>query len=167
MSAYRHSLRRGLLPRCRSGTNSAPSAVQHHIHETRPRITDQVWITDVLLERAFSSFSRYDSHSRVDGRGKPKAASHLNASASMGDSHNRRSGSSVPGPLEARRRLARRKNADLAMAGSAAPVGIGVLFGFPEFRRDNEQTRRLDLASGWSDIFEGVGMLVPSCLSRC
>ena len=41
-----------------------------------------------------------------------------------------RRGSSVPGPLEARRRATRRRNASLASVGpSGLPVDVGLLFG--------------------------------------
>ena len=63
---------------------------------------DHVWISDDILARIFCRFA-------------------------FGQ---RRHGSSVPGPLEARKRLARRKNTDLARGGVSGPaIDIGALFG--------------------------------------
>ncbi|KAK3720669.1 hypothetical protein LTR37_003719 [Vermiconidia calcicola] len=65
-----------------------------------------IWITDDLLAEAFHRFLRVSQTSR-------------------------RYGSSVPGPLEARRRLAKRKMGMAAVASGNAPLGsdIGALFG--------------------------------------
>ncbi|EAS35719.3 uncharacterized protein CIMG_01073 [Coccidioides immitis RS] len=65
-------------------------------------IANHVWISDALLTRSFTEFTRTQ----------------------------RRYGSNVPGPLEARRRLAKRRNADLAMAGyGGAGIDPAILFG--------------------------------------
>lgn len=65
---------------------------------------DHVWLSDELVASTFATFARR---------------------------HQRRYGSSVPGPFEARRRLARRRNMDLA-SGIGSPVGLdaALLFGF-------------------------------------
>lgn len=63
-----------------------------------------LWITDDVLDNAF------DRYLRVSRTAK-------------------RYGSSVPGPLEAQRRLAKRKMAGLATMGGPAAFDIGVLFG--------------------------------------
>ncbi|KAL1956522.1 hypothetical protein VTO42DRAFT_7085 [Malbranchea cinnamomea] len=70
---------------------------------------DHVWISDDCLARAFARF----------------------VGACVGVGQQRRHGSSVPGPLEARRRLNKRRNMNLA--GARAGMGMGpdvaVLFG--------------------------------------
>ncbi|KAK4549192.1 hypothetical protein LTR36_007650 [Oleoguttula mirabilis] len=70
---------------------------------------DALWITDDVLADAFNRFAR---------------VSHTHTS--------RRYGSNVPGPLEAHRRLARRKMGLTSLALSNGPPGldIGALFGF-------------------------------------
>ncbi|KAK2783480.1 hypothetical protein FQN52_009600 [Onygenales sp. PD_12] len=66
--------------------------------------TDYVWISDDTLSDTFFRFAK----------------------------HHRRHGSSVPGPLEAQKRAARRRHVDLARMGCPAPpVDVGVLFGKP------------------------------------
>lgn len=70
---------------------------------------DSLWITDEVLTDAFNRFARV-SHTHTC----------------------RRYGSNVPGPLEARRRLARRRMALASVAASSGPPGpdLGALFGF-------------------------------------
>ncbi|KAK2800966.1 hypothetical protein FQN50_007941 [Emmonsiellopsis sp. PD_5] len=66
--------------------------------------TDYVWISDDILSDTFFRFAK----------------------------HHRRHGSSVPGPLEAQKRAARRRHVDIARMGCPAPpVDVGVLFGKP------------------------------------
>jgi hypothetical protein len=63
-----------------------------------------LWITDEVLSDAFNRFLRH-SHGA------------------------KRYGSNVPGPLEAQRRLAKRRMMALAGVGAPAPVDPAVLFG--------------------------------------
>lgn len=67
---------------------------------TEPR-NEGIWITDDLLDRTINAFSFQQ----------------------------KRYGSHVPGPLEARRREAKRRNFDLAAPGVANPFDFGALFG--------------------------------------
>ena len=78
-----------------------------------------IWINDDLLAQAFSRFS-----SRVIWTAK-------------------RHGSSVPGPLEARRRLARRRMVGLANHGGAPMPDFGSLFG------TGSGTGSVDVGSLW------------------
>ncbi len=64
---------------------------------------DHIWISDEILSAALHRFSLSRPH--------------------------RRNGSSVPGPLEASRRLAKRRMMGLTMAGGGAGLDIGALFG--------------------------------------
>lgn len=66
-----------------------------------PTATDHVWISDDLLAAAFRRFA--------NGQ--------------------RRHGSCIPGPLEARRRLAKRRNTALAGIGGSPAEDIASLFG--------------------------------------
>ncbi|KAF2766982.1 hypothetical protein EJ03DRAFT_329638 [Teratosphaeria nubilosa] len=79
-----------------------------------PGRNDGLWITDDLLRDAFNRFLRL-SHAN-------RHPQHFNQSG-------RRNGSNVPGPLEARRRLARRRMGLMTNAGAAGPPDLGALFG--------------------------------------
>lgn len=73
-------------------------------HVLKPSTTptfDHLWISDELVAATFRRF--------VNGQ--------------------RRHGSSVPGPLESRRRLAKRRNTALAGIGAASADDIACLFG--------------------------------------
>ncbi|OJD14624.1 hypothetical protein AJ78_05054 [Emergomyces pasteurianus Ep9510] len=65
---------------------------------------DHIWISDELVSEGFYRFAR----------------------------HHKRYGSSVPGPLEAQKRLSRRRHAALALAGlPPPPIEAAILFGKP------------------------------------
>ncbi|WEW58038.1 hypothetical protein PRK78_003505 [Emydomyces testavorans] len=81
-----------------------------------------VWISDALLARSFAQFATAP----------------------------RRYGSNVPGPLEARRRLARRRNANLAMVGGgSAGVDPSLLFGW----KNSDRRKRVETPFG--SFFQG------------
>jgi hypothetical protein len=85
-------------------------ACRQALQQHGPSSFDHVWISDDILARTFRRFA-------------------------FGQ---RRHGSSIPGPLEARKRLARRKNTDLArVGGSGAAIDIGALFGANDLSRQN------------------------------
>ncbi|KAK2750569.1 hypothetical protein FQN57_002640 [Myotisia sp. PD_48] len=76
-------------------------------HYPKPSV-EPVWISDELLQSTFTTFVQ----------------------------RQRRYGSSVPGPLEAGRRLAKRKNMDLASSGGPqSPFDMGIVFGLPSFMK--------------------------------
>lgn len=66
-------------------------------------ISDHVWISDEMLSAAMHRFKLSRSH--------------------------RRHGSSVPGPLEASRRLAKRRMMGLAVPGGGAGSDVGAILG--------------------------------------
>jgi len=74
------------------------------VHRSQSSNHSALWITDDVLANAYHIFFRV-SQTR------------------------KRFGSSVPGPLEAQRRLAKRKLAGLAAAKGAVPFDFGALFG--------------------------------------
>lgn len=74
-------------------------AVQHGFLPT----LDHVWISDEMLSAAMYRFKLSRSH--------------------------RRNGSSVPGPLEATRRLAKRRMMGLAVAGGGTGLDMGAIMG--------------------------------------
>ncbi|KAJ5899529.1 hypothetical protein N7495_004273 [Penicillium taxi] len=76
-------------------------AYRHAVKSPTALTLDHLWISDDLLAATFRRFA--------NGQ--------------------RRHGSCVPGPLEARRRLARRRNTDLAGIGGASAEDIACLFG--------------------------------------
>jgi hypothetical protein len=82
-----------------SRTRACREAV-HAIH----RPPSSIWITDDILANAFNRFLRAS-----------RAA--------------KRYGSNVPGPLEAQRRLAKRRMMGLATAGGGPAFDMGALFG--------------------------------------
>lgn len=89
---------------------------------------DHVWVSDELVASTFASFARR---------------------------HQRRYGSSVPGPFEARRRLARRRNMDLASGiGSSAGLDAALLFGFS----GTERRPRGEASTAPSPLFQ-----TPAC----
>jgi hypothetical protein len=83
-----------------SRTRACREAV-HAIHHLPPSC---IWITDDILAHAFNRFLRAS-----------RAA--------------KRYGSNVPGPLEAQRRLAKRRMVGLATAGGGPTFDMGALFG--------------------------------------
>jgi len=84
-------------------------AVQHAAHGAPVTASPHVWISDDLLQASINAFT-----SKVSTRAC------------------RRHGSNVPGPLEARRRLAKRKLGHLAATGACVPSHIdpAVAFGW-------------------------------------
>ncbi|KAH9834273.1 hypothetical protein Tdes44962_MAKER08690 [Teratosphaeria destructans] len=86
---------------------------------TRGR-NDCFWITDDLLGDAFDRFLRL-SHTNQH----PHRPHRSHRPAPGG----RRYGSNVPGPMEARRRVARRRMGLMTSAGAAGPPDLGALFG--------------------------------------
>ncbi|KAK5113538.1 hypothetical protein LTR62_003407 [Meristemomyces frigidus] len=80
-----------------------------HVRATAPALHTAIWITDDLLAEAFNRFARvYHGH------------------------HAQRHGSTLPGPLEARKRQAKRRMGLAVAAGSncmPSSVDIGALFG--------------------------------------
>ena len=76
-------------------------ACRHALKPTSTPCLDHLWISDDLLATTFRRFA--------NGQ--------------------RRHGSCVPGPLEARRRLAKRRNTALAGIGAGSPEDIACLFG--------------------------------------
>lgn len=76
-------------------------AYRHALKPPPAQILDQLWISDDLLAATFRRF--------VNGQ--------------------RRHGSYVPGPLEARRRLAKRRNTVLASMGGGSADDLACLFG--------------------------------------
>lgn len=88
-------------------------------------INDHLWISDDLLAATFRRFA--------NGQ--------------------RRHGSCVPGPLEARRRLAKRRNTVFASIGAGSPEDIACLFG----RNGREHMKWTDYS--WQSVpLEGQGM---------
>src|SRR5699024_10886706 len=74
-----------------------------------PLITDHVWISDDFLATTFRRFTN---------------------GGNTGRKQQRRYESRAPGPLEARRRLAKRRNTALASIAGSGPLGdISCLFG--------------------------------------
>lgn len=89
-------------------------AYRHAIQPSTSPIFDHIWISEDYLASTFRRFAN----------------------------HQRRHESRVPGPLEARRRLAKRKNTALAGVGGPGPLDdIGCLFG-----RDGRQHLK------WTDL---------------
>lgn len=68
---------------------------------SKPTSTDSIWISESLLAESFRRFICIQS----------------------------RHGSNVPGPMEARRRANKRRNASLAQSGSSPPIDPNILFG--------------------------------------
>lgn len=78
---------------------------------TAPLITDHVWISEDFLATTFCRFAN-------------------GGSGGAGRKQQRRYESRAPGPLEARRRLAKRRNTALASIAGSGPLGdISCLFG--------------------------------------
>ncbi|QDS71510.1 hypothetical protein FKW77_004875 [Venturia effusa] len=81
-----------------------PSRAPSCRHVARSLSTQSLWITDEVLDNAFNRF--------------------LSVSRTA-----KRYGSSVPGPMEAQRRLAKRRMAGLTSMGGPAAFDVGLLFG--------------------------------------
>lgn len=88
----------------------APSC-RHVARSIYAKNLSPLWITDEVLDNAFDRFLRVSRTAK-------------------------RFGSSVPGPLEAQRRLAKRRMAGLTTMGGPAAFDIGVLFGSGPPTRD-------------------------------
>jgi len=112
---------------------------------TAPFITDHVWISDDFLATTFRRFAN---------------------GGSAGRKQQRRYESRAPGPLEARRRLAKRRNTALASIAGSGPLGdISCLFGrngrehmkwtYTRGRNGEEAQARVEQGQGESVKIEG------------
>ncbi|KAK2766285.1 hypothetical protein FQN54_007802 [Arachnomyces sp. PD_36] len=95
-------------------------SLSRHVYRHAHHI-DHVWISDDFLA---ATFSRFISQSPLSP-GVPRSRERLDRHCHQ----QRRCGSSVPGPLEARRRLAKRRNTDMARMGGADQGAMAMMFG--------------------------------------
>ncbi|KAI7509378.1 hypothetical protein KC347_g5268 [Hortaea werneckii] len=127
--------------------------MHNRIRAAAPSITtpNALWITDDLLAEAFNRFCRLTHHHHSHhNHGRPKTS--------------RRFGSTVPGPLEAHRRKARRR---MGLAAAAASIGppapdFGALFGWGwggGTKKDVEKHLKYEPPRRWYD--PGLGAAPP------